>query len=353
MLPTDDAVLCRYQYDPLDRMAGSSPAGADTVQRFYQKRRLATEIQGPVRRVVFQSEEQLLAQHESGSGQASSVLLATDQQRSVLHQVDATQQTPRAYTAYGFGAALINFPGFNGEHPDPLTGHYLLGNGYRAFNPVSMRFNSPDSLSPFGKGGLNAYAYCGGDPVNRVDPDGHFPIRTLVRVIQAVNRFKNTSRSGSVRRSIGLGLKAVGPSRASANSISPPKLKQLALAKFNSDELWVLTSHTSQYKSVVIPLEEKFGEANLMAFVNRRSGSLQERARIAMSGEEGKGFLWDRARGLYVDIKVADSALAVISRLQPGVDGRQIRTEVIDAQNRWELDRWLPPFAGFEGRDVY
>ncbi|WP_434706426.1 RHS repeat-associated core domain-containing protein [Pseudomonas sp. Z1-12] len=48
-----------------------------------------------------------------------------------------------------------------------MTGHYLLGNGYRAFNPGLMRFNSPDSLSPFGEGGLNAYAYSVGDPVNR------------------------------------------------------------------------------------------------------------------------------------------------------------------------------------------
>ncbi|RMU75656.1 hypothetical protein ALP24_200133 [Pseudomonas syringae pv. aptata] len=36
-----------------------------------------------------------------------------------------------------------------------------------------MRFNSPDSMSPFGKGGMNAYAYCAGDPVNRSDPTGH------------------------------------------------------------------------------------------------------------------------------------------------------------------------------------
>lgn len=62
---------------------------------------------------------------------------------------------------------------FNGEYPEPVTGHYLLGNGYRADNPVLMRFNQPDSLSPFGRGGLNAYAYCQGDPVNRRDPSGH------------------------------------------------------------------------------------------------------------------------------------------------------------------------------------
>lgn len=48
----------------------------------------------------------------------------------------------------------------------------MLGNGYRAYNPVLMRFNQPDSLSPFGQDGLNAYAYCQGDPVNRQDPSG-------------------------------------------------------------------------------------------------------------------------------------------------------------------------------------
>ncbi|WP_397457346.1 RHS repeat-associated core domain-containing protein, partial [Pseudomonas versuta] len=36
-----------------------------------------------------------------------------------------------------------------------------------------MRFHSRDSLSPFGEGGLNGYAYCAGDPVNRIDPSGH------------------------------------------------------------------------------------------------------------------------------------------------------------------------------------
>lgn len=69
--------------------------------------------------------------------------------------------------------SVRTLPGFNGELPDPLTGHYLLGHGYRAYNPVLMRFNSPDNLSPFAEGGVNAYAYCRGDPVNRRDPDGH------------------------------------------------------------------------------------------------------------------------------------------------------------------------------------
>ncbi|WP_163020894.1 RHS repeat-associated core domain-containing protein, partial [Pseudomonas viridiflava] len=66
----------------------------------------------------------------------------------------------------------------------PITGHYLLGNGYRAFNPSLMRLNSPDNLSPFGDGGLNAYAYCVGDPVNWIDIEGHAPafLRWLLRI---------------------------------------------------------------------------------------------------------------------------------------------------------------------------
>jgi len=35
-----------------------------------------------------------------------------------------------------------------------------------------MKFISADVKSPFDQGGINAYAYCGGDPVNRVDPTG-------------------------------------------------------------------------------------------------------------------------------------------------------------------------------------
>ncbi|EGH23192.1 YD repeat-containing protein, partial [Pseudomonas amygdali pv. mori str. 301020] len=47
-------------------------------------------------------------------------------------------------------------------------------------------FNSPDTLSQFGRGDLNAYAYCQGDPVNRSDPDGHIPVAALA---SAARRF--------------------------------------------------------------------------------------------------------------------------------------------------------------------
>ncbi|WP_241001039.1 RHS repeat-associated core domain-containing protein [Pseudomonas syringae] len=104
--------------------------------------------------------------------QSRTTLCATDHPGSLLAQLQAGQPDCFAYTPFGHRPQVAGI-GFNGERPDPLTGHYLLGNGYRAYNPVLMRFNSPDSLSPFGKGGINAYAYCTGDPVNRVDPSGH------------------------------------------------------------------------------------------------------------------------------------------------------------------------------------
>ncbi|AUH51448.1 hypothetical protein CXB49_11780 [Chromobacterium sp. ATCC 53434] len=63
--------------------------------------------------------------------------------------------------------------GWNGERLDPVSGATHLGNGYRAYSPALMRFHCPDSLSPFGAGGVNRYAYCAGDPVNRADPSGH------------------------------------------------------------------------------------------------------------------------------------------------------------------------------------
>lgn len=79
---------------------------------------------------------------------------------------------PSAYTVYGFTGADKSRIGFNGEYRDTVSGFYPLGNGHRAFSPVLMRFLSPDDYSPFLEGGLNAYAYCLGDPVNLIDPKG-------------------------------------------------------------------------------------------------------------------------------------------------------------------------------------
>lgn len=76
--------------------------------------------------------------------------------------------------------------GFNGMFHEPGTRWQLLGNGRRAYNPVLMRFHSPDALSPFGAGGLNAYAYCRGDPINHADPSGQFSMPLLMQALGLV-----------------------------------------------------------------------------------------------------------------------------------------------------------------------
>lgn len=91
--------------------------------------------------------------------------------------------TKNTYSPYGFHLSMQSVVGFNGEPLEPLTGFYHLGNGYRAYNPSVMRFNGPDSLSPFAQGGMNAYAYCQGDPVNFRDPSGHVIDKILAGLI--------------------------------------------------------------------------------------------------------------------------------------------------------------------------
>jgi RHS repeat-associated protein len=215
MPSTDETLLCRYHYDPLDRLADCTPAGQASTQRFYLKQRLTSETQGSVQRSVFQHDNQLLAQQQCQNEVRETHLLATDQRRSVLKVLDATQPHSLAYTAYGHGSenGLLSLLGFNGERPDPVTGHYLLGNGYRAFNPVLMRFHSPDNLSPFEKGGLNAYAYCLGDPVNKTDPTGHFP--NLWKALLNVLKLRTPSTRAATTSSQATALNA-------ANAVTPP-----------------------------------------------------------------------------------------------------------------------------------
>ncbi len=222
------AILCRYRYDALDRLASCEPAAQPGALQFYLKNRLTVEIQGQTRRRLFQHDDLLLAQWRGDETSSNTALLATDQQRSVLHALEGQMQQPMVYAPYGHrtvSSGIAHLPGFNGERLDPVTGHYLLGNGYRAFNPVLMRFNSPDSLSPFGEGGLNAYAYCVGDPVNRADPSGHLPNWSKV-VLRRLGLIKKPAsppvqpRSRSSSTSSSTSSSSISSTSTSSSSIS-------------------------------------------------------------------------------------------------------------------------------------
>jgi RHS repeat-associated protein len=209
-----------YAYDPLDRLIS-----ARSIKRFYNRFRTATEIAGDGTTCFFEHETVPLAELKPGD---AAKLLATDQQRTVVCSINDDLIYRAFFSPYGHRPAesgLLTLLGFNGERPDPVTGHYLLGQGYRAYNPVLMRFNSPDGLGPFGEGGFNVYTYCENDPINCVDPSGRAKLYFLPRRI--FNQPDVSDALSRVKKSLGSINKvnsAPGPN--TAGRLNPPNTLQ-------------------------------------------------------------------------------------------------------------------------------
>lgn len=326
MIVQRDTLLCRYHYDPLDRVASFVPLNEPGIQRYYRKDRLATELQGRVRYSVFEHEAQLLAQQRHEAGGFDSSLLATDLQRSVLHSVAAGQRHQSVYSSYGYRSpegGLSSLLAFNGERRDPLTGHYLLGNGYRAFNPVLMRFNSPDGLSPFGRGGVNAYAYCQGDPINRVDPTGRYFAPALVTGLSGgalLQRAVNTTVAAVIKvgRGVQGGLNAVNKLR--------PSYRAAELTRARNAERLVAIEDFNKIRANL---------TDTPPFATTRNHALDQKAKVEnfvgpryVEGGPAKDFeqLLDNSALADADLKrviTEDKAL------------RQARTKMDDAVRKW------------------
>lgn len=132
--------------------------------------------------------------------------------------------TNNVYSPYGYRstkASPTGTLGFTGQLFDAALEGYALGNGHRIYIPRLMRFISPDVLSPFLNGGINAYAYCLNDPINGQDPSGKSP--AFKNFVQAALTAARSMR-GAVSSAEG-GLLANTQSKALAGEMMYAKLE--------------------------------------------------------------------------------------------------------------------------------
>ncbi|MBD1599234.1 RHS repeat-associated core domain-containing protein [Pseudomonas typographi] len=130
-------------------------------------------------------------------------LLSVEMNGSVMRRLGGASTGMTNYGPFGFAPLTGCRSAFNGQWAEP-AGRYALGNGYRTYLASMLRFSGADALSPFNAGGTNAYAYAIADPINRLDPTGHFSLSSALRSL--------FGRSG---RSVGQGRAAELVDRAS------------------------------------------------------------------------------------------------------------------------------------------
>ncbi|SDY25464.1 RHS repeat-associated core domain-containing protein [Pseudomonas sp. NFACC08-1] len=233
----------RFHYDALDSLIGRTTSEGKE-HRFYRNDELASEVSGTVSTTFVRAEGVVLAECQTG-GDASPILLMGDDKNSVMGEVTRQGLTSIAYSPYGHrveGSSASSHLGYNGERRERQTGWYLLGKGYRVFNPQLMRFHSPDNLSPFGRGGLNAYMYCVGDPINNVDPTGH-------GFIGAVSRFFRKPAAFSV------GETTSGIFTLTKHRVKPPSLRVIG-----SEDVLNAQKNVAYFDVMVRKYEAKFIE---------------------------------------------------------------------------------------------
>ena len=179
--------VCTYGYDPSGNLCDRT-LGSTLTRSFHSAGLLTHEQRGSEVLHLIGDAGQLFALDRLSAGVRSAILLGCDAQGSVRIEADNTLRS-RHYTAHGAQADSADQTSspfaFAGQRREPLT-HWYIPGGNRPYDPLLMIFLAPDSESPFGRGGINPYAYCAGDPVNRVDPDGHAWWKWLVAGIGAV-----------------------------------------------------------------------------------------------------------------------------------------------------------------------
>ncbi len=125
----------------------------------------------------------------------------------------------------------------NGKEEQPLPGglftmfsNPLVDYGARFFDPATARWLSPDPLS--GKyPGIAPYAFCAGDPVNFVDPDGNRPIYSTEGILLGTD--DNGLQGDAIIMDAQNFKQGMSPDLAAKYDLGISALSDAALVRFN------------------------------------------------------------------------------------------------------------------------
>ncbi|MEU7024563.1 RHS repeat-associated core domain-containing protein [Streptomyces sp. NPDC046203] len=341
-----------YIYDPLDRLLVQETGGTTEVLS-YRQDVLGSVLVDDERTRLLRTAPGCVAQHRGEGARADTRLLGTDGKRTVLVAAMGGEEAEEyTYTAYGHrpvvpGGSVL---GYDGERTDPALGWLHLGNGYRAYHPGLMRFTAPDILSPFDEGGINPYAYCLGDPINRTDPSGHLSFSAWLGIGLGIAGLVATVLTG------GAAIVAAGGVAAAVNSASATALVVGTLG--------VVSDVTAVVSGALEEVSPK--ASSILGWVSTVTGSFGDIAEAAgaraarKAGRDTAKELTGRARGLakagerigeaadrFADAgELIDEMAGHLAerRQRPTGAGAEDATRPLPPRTRAGGDTWLAPF---------
>ncbi len=302
----------RVQQQSGSVIAGMQKAKSKTLRRLFHKGHdVVACLDGRENHRVLRAGSDPLSQLTSGpaGGQARHFMI--DRPGSVQGVQCLRQIRRMAYTVYGYSHASdpATLVGFNGAYLDAVTGHYPLGAGNRFYSPTLMRFSSPDIFSPFSAGGLNAYAYCEGDPINRVDPSANSPLPLLKSKFPGLFGFLSSEEGKNFRvfgrHNFG---KAEGIQRFRLKIENGQQTYTVGDYTKPTLPMYVSEDGTTRFTALMFETEGGSNQSSLLSFDNefRREGfSLQVRGMPVVIGQMGEGGMqishFDRFREMTFD----------------------------------------------------
>ena len=339
----DGAPLTRYRYDAHDHLLGVTRSTDAETLRFYQGNKVCSMVEGERVRSFSYADEVPLGEQRVGEPD-DTLLTLCGETHTVLAELKGQGQVKRAsYTIYGdTPKALDSALAFNGEVREADTGWYLLGKGYRAYDPQLRRFLSPDSASPFGVGGLNSYAYCLGDPVGLRDPSGHFA--QPQRELREYNKALAAAAGKNALASLGMGamfavLGAVvfapltgGLSLASLSVGLAIEMTELSLRTAWLNDIQAKGKSTQAY-SIYDNLTLIVGivgmSASLSQAIPKIGAKLSKRIRMNQLYEQGKNIPRPKTKAPQVSPRSQSIPYAGITRPRPSVKPRSPVNEMM------------------------